>query len=73
MAEQIRKSVARTRLWRTHQEEILGTVSVSIGVSHTGDEGNLESLLKRADAALYEAKRAGRNPVRMTAERDSLN
>lgn len=73
VAEQIRKAVSQTRLRRPPQEEVLGRVSVSIGVSHTGDEATLESLLSRADAALYEAKRGGRNQVRMTAERDSLN
>jgi len=39
-------------------------VSVSIGVaeSRVGEDG--ESVLKRADAAMYDAKRAGRNTVR---------
>jgi two-component system cell cycle response regulator len=39
-------------------------VTVSIGVaSCAGEDDSVESLLKRADEALYEAKRSGRNRV----------
>jgi len=39
-------------------------VSVSVGVATLGEEDtSLDVLLRRADAALYEAKRAGRNRV----------
>ena len=40
------------------------TLTISIGVASLGeDTPTLESLLDKADAALYEAKRAGRNTV----------
>ena len=38
------------------------TVSIGVSCSENGDEG-AEAILKRADEALYEAKRAGRNRV----------
>ena len=36
---------------------------LSIGIAHVSKEASLESLLERADLALYAAKRAGRNQV----------
>jgi len=40
------------------------TVSASAGVAHIGDgEATADTLLKRADEALYAAKRAGKNQV----------
>jgi len=44
------------------------TVSVSIGVAVVGEaDGSFEAVLKRADEALYAAKRAGRNRVEVAA------
>jgi diguanylate cyclase (GGDEF)-like protein len=42
-------------------------ISASFGfaIMHPGD--TLDSLLKRADTAMYEAKQAGRNCVRIAA------
>jgi len=47
------------------------TVTMSVGVALTTDFGNLEvdALIQEADAALYEAKAAGRNCVRMARPR----
>jgi len=40
------------------------TVTISIGVAATlGPQDTPEALLKRADAAVYDAKAAGRNKV----------
>ncbi|HEX5508603.1 MAG TPA: GGDEF domain-containing protein [Pseudolabrys sp.] len=46
------------------------TVSIGAAVSLTADEA-IEALLARADAALYRAKRAGRNRVHTTDDDDS--
>ena len=55
LAEKIRNIIA------SHEFEQLGTLTCSIGLSmlHKGDSH--ESLIKRADNALYKAKSAGRN------------
>jgi diguanylate cyclase (GGDEF)-like protein len=45
-------------------------VSVSIGVCAVSGEASLERLMRSADAALYEAKRAGRDQVRTAAAYD---
>jgi diguanylate cyclase len=63
LAEQIRTAVAAGRIRRADSKEQPGSVTLSIGVAMGGDEDTLESMLARADAALYAAKRAGRNRV----------
>lgn len=61
VAERLRAAVAAMGL--THQGAPL-VVTISLGVACALGEGEtLESLLKRADGALYEAKQAGRNRV----------
>lgn len=47
------------------------SVTVSIGVTEATDGDDLESLLRRADEALYSAKQGGRNRVMSSAERQS--
>jgi diguanylate cyclase len=67
LAEQIRAAVATGRIRRADSKEQPGSVTLSIGVATGGSEDTLESLLARADAALYAAKRAGRNRVSVDA------
>jgi diguanylate cyclase (GGDEF)-like protein len=57
-AERLRSCVAELRLG----EEPL-PVTVSGGLAAACDSENAEQLLRRADAALYDAKRSGRNCV----------
>ena len=46
------------------------TVSVSLGVAHAPTDGdNLRSLYAAADAALYDAKRSGRNRMTVASDR----
>ena len=47
--------------------EDVGTVTVCIGAAEIAADEGLESCLQRADAALYDAKRSGRNTVRTAA------
>jgi diguanylate cyclase len=67
LAEQIRTAVAAGRIRRSDSKDQPGSVTLSIGVAAGGSDDTLESLLARADAALYAAKRAGRNRVSVDA------
>lgn len=63
IAEEIRKKV------ETHPFEKNGTFlrpTISIGVSILKAGDDMESLLNRADEVLYQAKRSGRNKVRVS-------
>ena len=48
-----------------HAESEFGRVTASIGVASwdPGQEGEVESVIKAADEALYHAKETGRNKV----------
>lgn len=63
VAENIRAAVARCRLRRAGSDEIIDGVTISLGVASAAPGETLESLIERADQALYRAKRAGRNRV----------
>ena len=58
VAELIRRQIAKLPLGEAHRV----TVSIGVAAHRTGDDP--ESLVARADAALYMAKRSGRNAVR---------
>ncbi len=47
-----------------HHFETVGNITCSFGVSHFSQGDSIDSLLKRADIALYHAKNAGRNCVK---------
>ncbi|MFQ5964547.1 MAG: GGDEF domain-containing protein [Candidatus Scalinduaceae bacterium] len=63
VAENIRKSFAKSELERKGKSEKLGTITVSIGVTHYRPGESLEKFIKRSDKALYFAKKAGKNRV----------
>ena len=68
LAEQIRESVARGRIHRADGRESIGEVTLSVGVAVAGQADGVDALIERADAAMYVAKRAGRNRVSLTAQ-----
>nr|WP_298094029.1 diguanylate cyclase [uncultured Shinella sp.] len=59
LAETLRDRISSVAL--SHAGQILGTVSVSVGVAASPAGGTVETLITRADAALLEAKAKGRN------------
>jgi diguanylate cyclase len=63
LAEQIRATATRTVITRPDGMQYIGAVTLSIGVAVGEPADTLESLRHRADAALYDAKDAGRNRV----------
>ena len=61
--EQMRMEIASRMLKRRSTNEDLGTVTISIGVAQRQPGETPMSLVGRADAALYESKRGGRNRI----------
>jgi diguanylate cyclase (GGDEF)-like protein len=62
VAERLRHAVASTTGVLDSGESAHITVSIGVATAHD-DDPDLETLLKRADQALYEAKRSGRDKV----------
>lgn len=63
LAEQIRRTIMRRRIVRRNTGDDFGTITLSIGVSCYRPGEQLIDTVRRADAALYQAKRSGRNRV----------
>ena len=63
VAEHIRAAIAMKVVRKRSTGERLGQVTVSVGVAEYQHGEDSEMLIGRADAALYQAKRAGRNVV----------
>ena len=57
----LKTQALRTKVRGT--DEVLDTVTASFGVALAKAGDDVESLLTRADNALYQAKRSGRNRV----------
>lgn len=68
LAESIRKEIEKSKLKRTATGEHLGSYTVSIGLASIRPGDDKESLVDRADKALYEAKNSGRNRVKVSGK-----
>jgi diguanylate cyclase len=64
VGEQVRKAVMSRELVKRSTGENLGRVSISVGAATLRKDDTVNSLIERADAALYFAKAQGRNCVK---------
>ena len=73
VAERIRENIEKTPF--EHEEiQPLGKVTVSIGVASIPEDAtSAEELTKKADAALYYAKRHGRNQIKLFDKKVSID
>lgn len=62
-AEQLRLKIQALRIKVRSTDKILDTVTASFGLALANSNDTFESLLTRADDALYQAKRNGRNQI----------
>jgi diguanylate cyclase len=63
LAEQIRQTVAGNRLRLKANGQYLGSITLSIGCAEYHRDEPISDLVRRADDALYQAKREGRNRI----------
>lgn len=61
VAENIRSNIAKRTL--RHGDKTIGRVTVSVGAVQIKEGESVEGLINRADQALYQAKREGRNRI----------
>ena len=65
MAERVRKRIGSDAI---HDRNAEINISLSLGVAQARDDDTVDTLIDRADAALYAAKLAGRDCVRLEAQ-----
>lgn len=63
VGNQLRAALGTKQLKRKNTNESLGQITISVGVTQYFPGEDLDGFVARADSALYEAKRTGRNRV----------
>lgn len=65
--ERARGTIAQKRFRSRDTGELIGVVTISAGIAEVRPAESRDAVLARADAAMYEAKAAGRNCVIVSA------
>lgn len=63
LAESLREQISSKTLKITKTQTTIGVVTVSCGVAEVRNDDTIDTVVDRADKALYLAKRSGRNKV----------
>jgi diguanylate cyclase len=63
LVEQIRSRLEAQQWMNAKSGQLFSKITASFGIVRLNSGDDAEGLLKRADAMLYEAKRAGRNRI----------
>jgi len=63
VADNVRRKVSEKNLTTGDNKKSVGKVTISIGVAVMNDKDSVDSLVERADKAMYQAKDYGRNRV----------
>ena len=66
ISERLRKRISRASMGK-FKNKTLPKVTVSIGVAAFGSGDSIETMIAAADAAMFQAKKAGRNRVHVAA------
>jgi diguanylate cyclase len=65
LADEIRELVGRKKIRDAQTGELIGQLSISGGLANYALTESVDDFIRRADMALYEAKDAGRNQVKI--------
>jgi diguanylate cyclase len=68
LAERVRATVAASRVRRKGANEVLERVTISLGVSRYRRGETTQTFIERADQALYESKKCGRDRVTIVVD-----
>ncbi len=63
VAEQIRRTVSNGKIKDMKNQQVLGQITVSVGVTQFDSSDMKNQIMQRADQALYKAKEKGRNRI----------
>jgi diguanylate cyclase len=71
MSERIRATVEKGRIRRQDSEEVIGTITVSVGAATHIPNEKIPDMMRRADRALYKSKQDGRNRITISTRSDN--